>query len=78
MADRLGPAALVSSEEEVIVTSYLVNTRTNRKFEIIKIDREKNLLTLRGETNGIFEEPYEKERLKALGYTYVQKDTNDA
>jgi hypothetical protein len=56
------------------MTSYLINTRTNRKFEIIKIDRNKNLLTLRGETGGVFEEPYDKTRLKELGYAYVQKD----
>jgi hypothetical protein len=56
------------------MTSYLLNTRTNRAFEIIKIDRNKNLLTLRGETGGVFEEPYDKTRLKELGYKYVQKD----
>ena len=56
------------------MTSYLLNTRTNRRFEIIKIDRDKNLLTLMGETGGVFEEPYDKARLKSLGYAYVQKD----
>jgi hypothetical protein len=56
------------------MTSYLVNTRTGRKFEIIKVDRAKNILTLKGETGGIFEEPYDKPRLKELGYRYVQKD----
>lgn len=56
------------------MTSYLVNTRTNRRFEIIKIDRDKNLLTLRGETGGMFEEPYDKAHLKSLGYTYVQNN----
>jgi hypothetical protein len=52
--------------------NYLINTRTNRKFEIVKLDRDKNLLTLRGETGGVFEEPYDKIRLKALGYIYTQ------
>jgi hypothetical protein len=56
------------------MTSYLLNTRTNRKFEIISIDRTKNLLTLKGETGGQFEEPYDKARLKDLGYTYVQQE----
>jgi hypothetical protein len=56
------------------MTSYLLNTRTNRKFEIVKIDRDKNLLTLRGETGGVFEEPYDKSKLKELGYKYIQKD----
>jgi hypothetical protein len=54
------------------MTSYLINTRTKRKFEIIKIDRDKNLLTLKGETGGIFEEPYDKPKLKELGYKYIQ------
>ena len=52
--------------------NYLINTRTNRRFEIVKLDRDKNLLTLRGETGGVFEEPYDKARLKALGYIYTQ------
>lgn len=56
------------------MTSYLINTRTNRKFEIIKIDRVKNLLTLKGETGGQFDEPYDKVKLKELGYQYIQKD----
>ena len=56
------------------MTSYLLNTKTNRKFEIIKLDRKKNLLTLRGETGGVFEEPYDKPKLKELGYAYVQQD----
>lgn len=56
------------------MTSYLINTRTNRKFEIVKIDRDKNVLTLRGETGGVFEEPYDKSRLKELGYKYEHQD----
>ena len=56
------------------MTSYLINTKTNRKFEVVKIDRDKNLLTLRGETGGVFEEPYDKSRLKELGYKYVQNN----
>lgn len=53
------------------MTSYLLNTRTNSRFEIIKLDRDKNLLILRGETGGVFEEPYDKRKLKELGYKYV-------
>ena len=55
------------------MTYYLINTRTNRKFEIIKLDRGKNLLTLKGETCGVFDEPYDKARIKELGYEYVQE-----
>ena len=60
------------------MTSYLLNTRTNRKFEIIKFDRDKNLLTLRGETGGVFEEPYDKAKLKGLGYVPQQDESQDA
>jgi hypothetical protein len=60
------------------MTSYLFNTRTNRRFEIIRIDREKNLLTLRGETGGVFEEPYDKAKLKELGYVPQQDEEQDA
>lgn len=59
------------------MTSYLLNTRTNRKFEIIAIDRNKNTLTLKGETGGVFEEPYDKPKLKELGYVYTQKDREE-
>jgi len=57
--------------------SYLLNTKTNRKFEIVKLDRETNTLTLKGETGGRFEEPYDKVRLKGLGYVYVREDGHD-
>ena len=55
------------------MTNYLLNTRTKRRFEIIGLDREKNMLTLKGETGGVFEEPYDKAKLKGLGYQYVQQ-----
>jgi hypothetical protein len=58
------------------MTSYLLNTRTGRKFEIIALDKNKNLLTLKGETGGVFEEPYDKHKLKSLGYVYVQEEPN--
>jgi hypothetical protein len=60
------------------MTNYLLNTRTNRKFEIIGLDREKNMLTLKGETGGQFEEPYDKIRLKELGYIYVRNEEQNA
>jgi len=55
------------------MTNYLLNTRTNRRFEIIGLDRERNMLTLKGETGGVFEELYDKAKLKELGYQYVQQ-----
>ena len=59
------------------MTNYLFNTKTNRRFEIIKFDRDKNLLTLRGETGGVFEEPYDKAKLKGLGYVPQQDESQD-
>jgi hypothetical protein len=58
------------------MASFLFNNKTNRKFEIVKLDRETNTLTLKGETGGTFEEPYDKSRLKELGYQYVQEQHN--
>ena len=60
------------------MTYYLLNTRTSRKFEILALDRKKNILTLKGETGGVFQEPYDKARLKELGYQCVEKVEDDA
>jgi hypothetical protein len=56
------------------MTDYLINVRTKRRFEIVGLDRDKNLLTLKGETGGVFEEPYDRPRLKELGYRYVRQE----
>jgi len=59
---------------------YFRNTRTNRKYKVVRIDKEKGEITLKGEY-AEFTEPYDKERFKALGYVLEkveQQETEDA
>lgn len=52
---------------------YFRNTKTGKQFEIVRIDKEKNEVVLRGEY-AEFAEPYNKERFVANGYTLVRGD----
>lgn len=52
---------------------FLVHKDTGSRFEVVKLDKEKNEITLKGEISTIVE-PYDKERLKQLGYNLVQED----
>ena len=59
---------------------YFRNTRTNRKYKVVRVDKEKGEITLKGEY-AEFTEPYDKERFKALGYVLEkveQQETEDA
>lgn len=59
---------------------YFRNTRTHRKYKVVRIDKEKGEITLKGEY-AEFTEPYDKERFKALGYVLEkvdQQETEDA
>lgn len=47
---------------------YLKNVKTGKKYEIVSLDKDKNVVTLKG-PNAEFTEPYDKERFKRLGYT---------
>jgi hypothetical protein len=55
---------------------YFKNEKTGRKYEIIKLDKEKSQVTLRGDY-AEFVEPYDKERFKKLGYTLVKEEETD-
>lgn len=46
---------------------YFRNTKTQRRYKVIRIDKEKGEITLKGEYSE-FVEPYDKERFKRLGY----------
>lgn len=50
---------------------YFVNTRTNRRYLVVRLDKEKGTITLRGE-HAEFTEPYDKDRFAKLGYTLVK------
>ena len=59
---------------------YFRNTRTNRKYKVVRVDKEKGEITLKGEYSE-FVEPYDKERFKALGYVLEkveEQETEDA
>lgn len=54
---------------------YLRNTHTNRRYRIVHLDRENNKIVLRGD-HAEFEEDYDKQRFKALGYVLEQGDAD--
>jgi hypothetical protein len=50
---------------------HLHHEKTNRNYEIIEYDPQTKRMKLKGPL-GPFEETYDKERLKNLGYRYVK------
>ncbi len=57
---------------------YLRSTATLKQYKIIKVDKAAGIITLRG-THREFDEPYDKDRLKKMGYEMIQiEETADA
>lgn len=56
-----------------MTTLYFRNVKTNKRYQVIKMDKEKNEIVLKGEYS-TFTEPYDKERFKASGYVLEQGD----
>lgn len=58
---------------------FFRNVKTGRKYKVLRIDKEKGEITLKGEYSE-FTEPYDKDRFKRLGYELVkeQQETEDA
>lgn len=52
---------------------YLEHTKTKRRYEIVKVDAATKMVTLRGK-HATFEEPFDKEKLKSMGYTMVKEN----
>jgi hypothetical protein len=52
---------------------YFRNKQTGKKYEVIKLDREKGEVTLKGQYKS-FVERYDKERFQRLGYELVRED----
>jgi hypothetical protein len=46
---------------------YFCNQKTGKKYEVVRIDKATNTVTLKGET-ATFTEPYDKDRFKRMGY----------
>ena len=55
---------------------FLVHGETKRKYEVLAVNRETNTIKLKGE-QATFEEAYNPQRFKQLGYTLV-KEADDA
>lgn len=47
---------------------YFRHAKTGKRFEVVRFDNKTNVMTLRGE-HAEFEQPYDKEQFKRLGYT---------
>lgn len=54
---------------------YFRNTKTGKKFEVVRMNKETNEITLRGE-HAEFTEPYDKERFTRMGYVLEKGDAN--
>lgn len=57
---------------------FLKNTQTNRRYEIVHLDKGAGKVTLRGESGVEFVEDYSKDRMKDLGYTLEKMEEDDA
>lgn len=59
-----------------MIKVYFKNEKTGKKYEVVKLDKEKSEVTLRGEY-AEFTEPYDKERFMKLGYVLVKEEQPD-
>jgi hypothetical protein len=55
---------------------YLVNTKSKRKYRVVRVDKEKNEVTLKGEY-AEFTETFDKTRFKSLGYELVKEEEHE-
>ena len=54
---------------------YFRNVHTNKRFKVVRMDKDKNEIVLKGEYSE-FVEPYDKERFKSNGYVLEQGEAN--
>jgi len=54
-----------------MTTLYFRNVKTGKRFQVIKLDKEKNEIILKGEYS-TFTEPYDKQRFIDNGYILEQ------
>lgn len=52
---------------------YFVNEKTGREYKIVAFDKATNKLKIQGQLS-VFEEDYDKDSLKKLGYKIIQRD----
>jgi hypothetical protein len=54
--------------------AYLKSTKTGEEYEIIKQDTKQNKIWLKDKNGVVFDETFDKERLKKMGYEPIVKD----
>ena len=57
------------------MTVYFMNKHTGKKYKLISLDKETNVLTLQGEV-ATFTVEYDKTWLQNAGYTLVREPTD--
>lgn len=50
---------------------YFKNVKTGKRYKVVRLDKDKNLVVLRGE-NAEFTEKFDKARFKKMGYVLEQ------
>jgi hypothetical protein len=56
-------------------TLYFRNTTTNKRYKVLKLDKEKNEVVLQGEL-ATFTQPYDKAEFQRLGYV-LEREADD-
>jgi hypothetical protein len=52
---------------------FFINTETQRRYEVVKLDKAAGTITLKGEL-AEFTESYDKDKFKELGYTLIREE----
>lgn len=55
---------------------YLENTKTEKRYEVLSIDKAAGTITLKG-THAVFTEAYNPARFKEMGYVPKQVEVDD-
>lgn len=53
---------------------YFTNTSTQKRYRIIRFDKEAGTVVLQGATGGEFTEKYSRERFEGMGYQLTKGD----
>lgn len=59
-----------------MMKAFFVNKATGKEYEILSLNKETGKVKLKG-PHSTFEEAYDKEALKRMGYTLVQKEVSE-
>ena len=56
-----------------MVKLFFKNKKTNKRYRVVKIDKDAGTVTLKGE-HAEFVEPYDKARFQELGYVLEKEE----